>query len=48
MERLTRLNTNLALLKMHQAKADAAAARTLDVEVRGCGVGRKLVTFPAS
>src|SRR4029077_11635866 len=30
MEELTRLNTNLALLKIHQAKAKASAVRTLD------------------
>jgi hypothetical protein len=47
MERLTRLNTNLALLKLHQAKANASAARTLDVEVCGLRIGDfKLVTFP--
>src|SRR5204863_31935 len=33
MEELTRLNTNLALLKMHQAKAAAHEVRTLDVEM---------------
>jgi hypothetical protein len=45
MEQLTRLNTNLALLKTHQAKA--AAARTLDVEMCALRIGDfKLVTFP--
>jgi hypothetical protein len=47
MEQLTRLNTNLALLKMHQAKATAAAVRTLDVEMCALRIGDfKLVTFP--
>ena len=47
MERLTRLNTNLALLKRHLARSQAAAVPTLDVEVCGLRVGNfKLVTFP--
>lgn len=47
MEQLTRLNTNLALLKMHLAQTKAAAKPTLDVEVCGLRVGDfKLVTFP--
>jgi hypothetical protein len=47
MEELTRLNTNLALLKMHQAKANAAGSRTVDVEMCGVRIGDfKLVTFP--
>ncbi|MFN0075155.1 MAG: hypothetical protein ACKVY0_01645 [Prosthecobacter sp.] len=47
MERLTRLNTNLALLKKHLAETKAAAKPTLDVEVCGLRVGDfKLVTFP--
>lgn len=47
MERLTRLNTNLALLKNHLAKSEAAAVGTLDVEVGGLRVGDfRLVTFP--
>lgn len=47
MERLTRLNTNLALLKMHQKKAQAATMDTIDVELCGLRVGDfKLVTFP--
>ena len=47
MEQLTRLNTNLALLKMHLAQTKAAASPTLDVEVCGLRVGDfKLVTFP--
>jgi hypothetical protein len=47
MEQLTRLNTNLALLRMHQAKASAAASRTLEVEVCALRIGDfKLVTFP--
>ena len=47
MERLTRLNTNLALLKRHLAETKAADKATLDVEVCGLRVGDfKLVTFP--
>jgi hypothetical protein len=47
MERLTRLNANLALLKMHQKKAEAAAGAALDVEVCALRIGDfKLVTFP--
>jgi hypothetical protein len=47
MEQLTRLNTNLALLKMHQAQTQAAGKPTLDAEVAGLRIGDfKLVTFP--
>ncbi len=47
MEQLTRLNTNLALLKRHLAETKAAGKPTLDVEVCGLRVGDfKLVTFP--
>lgn len=47
MEELTRLQTNLALLKKHQARNVAAGSRTLDVEVVGLRVGEfVLVTFP--
>ena len=47
MEQLTRLNTNLALLRMHQKKAEAAAVSTLDVEMCALRIGDfKLVTFP--
>jgi hypothetical protein len=47
MEKLTRLNTNLALLKRHLAETKAADKATLDVEVCGLRVGGfKLVTFP--
>lgn len=47
MERLTRLNANLALLKMHLKQTEAAASPTLDAEVCGLRVGDfKLVTFP--
>lgn len=47
MERLTRLNTNLALLKKHLAETREAGAATLDAEVCGLRVGDfKLVTFP--
>ncbi len=47
MEQLTRLNTNLALLRKHLAETKAAAKPTLDVEVCGLRIGDfKLVTFP--
>ncbi len=47
MEHLTRLNTNLALLKKHLAQTQAAGKPTLDVEVCGVRIGDfKLVTFP--
>ena len=47
MEQLTRLNTNLALLKKHLAQNVAAGKPTIDVEVAGLRVGDfKLVTFP--
>jgi hypothetical protein len=47
MERLTRLNTNLALLKKHFARTTAAAQSGLEVEVCGLRIGDfKLVTFP--
>ncbi|HSH94336.1 MAG TPA: hypothetical protein VK968_09345 [Roseimicrobium sp.] len=47
MERLTRLNVNLALLKRHLAEAKAAGSSGLDVEILGVRVGDfQLVTFP--
>jgi hypothetical protein len=47
MERLTRLNTNLALLKKHSQAAETAAVQTIDVELCCLRVGDfKLVTFP--
>ncbi|WP_395748980.1 hypothetical protein [Prosthecobacter sp.] len=47
MERLTRLNANLALLKMHLKQTQEAGKTTLDAEVCGLRVGDfKLVTFP--
>ncbi len=47
MEELTRLQTNLALLKKHQAQHDAAGSKTLDTELCGLRVGDfVLVTFP--
>jgi hypothetical protein len=47
MERLTRLNVNLALLKKHLAQTQAAGKSTLDVEIVGVRVGDfRLVTFP--
>ncbi|MEN6607971.1 MAG: hypothetical protein ABFD60_12070, partial [Bryobacteraceae bacterium] len=47
MEQLTRLQTNLQLLRMHQAQNAAAGGKTLDVEVAGVRIGDfVLVTFP--
>jgi len=47
MERLTRLNTNLGLLKKHLAQTKAAPKPALDTEICGLRVGDfKLVTFP--
>lgn len=47
MEELTRLQTNLALLRKHQADNVAAGKRTIDVEVAGLRIGDfTLITFP--
>lgn len=47
MEQLTRVQTNLELLKMHQAQNIAAGKRTIDVELLGLRIGDfRLVTFP--
>lgn len=47
MEQLTRLQTNLALLRKHQLQNIAAGKRTIDVEVAGLRVGEfALITFP--
>ena len=47
MEQLTRVQTNLALLKKHQAENIAAGKRTVDVEVVGVRIGDFiLLTFP--
>lgn len=47
MERLTRAQTNLALLRRHQAENVAAGRRTIDVEVAGLRIGDfTLITFP--
>jgi len=47
MERITRLNVNLALLKSHRARRDAADGAPLDAEIGGLRVGDfRLVTFP--
>lgn len=47
MEHLTRVQTNLALLKKHQAENIAAGTRTVDVEVVGLRIGNfVLLTFP--
>ncbi len=47
MEKLTRLNVNLALLRMHLAQNEAADSKTLDVEVGGLRIGDfVMVTFP--
>jgi hypothetical protein len=47
MEELTRVQTNLALLRKHQAQNIAAGKRTVDVELVGLRVGEfVLLTFP--
>lgn len=47
MEQITRLNTNLSLLKLHHDKVRQAALPTLDCELCGLRLGEfKLVTFP--
>jgi hypothetical protein len=47
MEELTRLQTNLALLRKHQAANTAAGKKTIDVEVLGARIGDfVLLTFP--
>lgn len=47
MEDLTRLQTNLALLRKHQSSLVASGKRTVDVEVAGVRIGDfVLVTFP--
>ncbi len=47
MERLTRLNVNLALLKMHLAQNQAAATPVIEVEMSALRIGDfRLVTFP--
>lgn len=48
MERLTRLNANLALLKKHLEQTKAAGKPSLEVEIVGVRIGDfKLVTFPS-
>jgi len=47
MEQLTRLNTNLALLRKHHANGVGAGKRTIDVELGGLRIGGfVLTTFP--
>lgn len=47
MEELTRVQTNLALLRKHQASLVASGKRTVDVELTGLRVGEwTLTTFP--
>ncbi|MCA9050055.1 MAG: hypothetical protein KDA89_15065 [Planctomycetaceae bacterium] len=47
MEELTRLQTNLTLLKKHQAQLVASGSRNIDVEVVGVRIGEfVMVTFP--
>lgn len=47
MEQLTRVNTNLALLRKHHKQNVAAGSRTLDVELVGLRIGDfVLTTFP--
>lgn len=47
MEELTRLNTNLALLRRHREQTEAAGSAVLPVEITGVRIGDfRLVTFP--
>ena len=47
MENLTRLNTNLRLLRKHHAAGVAAGKRTIDVELTGLRIGDfVMTTFP--
>ena len=47
MEQITRVNTNLRLLQMHQKSGHAAGNRTVTVELSGLRVGNfVLTTFP--
>ena len=47
MEKLTRLNTNLALLKRHLAQTQAAGDQPLETEVCAFRIGDfKMITFP--
>jgi hypothetical protein len=47
MEKLTRINTNLALLRKHQANGVGSGKRTIDVELLGLRIGEfVLTTFP--
>lgn len=47
MEKLTRLNTNLRLLKKHHTAGIAAGKRTIDVELTGLRIGNfVMTTFP--
>jgi hypothetical protein len=47
MEQLTRLNTNMRLLRKHHAAGAAAGKRTIDVELTGLRVGNfVMTTFP--
>lgn len=47
MEQLTRVQTNLALLRMHQAQNEAAGSETVEVEIMGVRIGDfVLLTFP--
>jgi hypothetical protein len=47
MEELTRLQTNLALLRKHQASLIASGKQTIDIELLGVRIGDfVLVTFP--
>jgi hypothetical protein len=47
MEEITRIQTNLALLRKHQAENIAAGSRTIDVELSAIKIGDfRLLTFP--
>ena len=49
MEKLTRIQTNLALLRKHQAQNASAEKRTIDVELLGISIGDfVLATFPGN
>lgn len=47
MEKLTRLNTNLALLKKHNKKSKAAGHSPIPIEIAAFRIGKfKMITFP--
>jgi hypothetical protein len=47
MEQLTRVQTNMELLRMHQAQNEAAGGRPIEVEILGLRIGDfVLLSFP--